>query len=307
MKNVKKYLPFIVSLVLVIALVLYAPWDEIHRALKDFDIDEIGMLLVMSAIYHGLKAGRFWYILRAMHIRQPRALVALAYMTAQPISLLPGGEVYRSHALRRFTGVPVKKSIGQFTLQGLLEGGAMAIIMVISALALGKLRIPALILLALVTAAVISIRRGHLVNAGQALNKLPFVNISWDNIDNFSKRNHHALSWPWLPGLLGISLVIELVGTAIAYFSVTAIGGHINIFQAALLYVIPIIAGFISFLPGGIGVSEQSAVGVLLLSDTSVATAVTATLIMRLTIVGLGVIYGLLCGLAGQYYLRRRH
>jgi uncharacterized membrane protein YbhN (UPF0104 family) len=89
-----------------------------------------------------------------------------------------------------------------------------------------------------------------------------------------------------------LSLAIEGVGAGIAFASVVGLGGDINGYQAILVYAIPIILGWLSLLPGGFGISEQSAVGVLLLSDVKVSTAVAATLIMRVTIVGLGAAYG---------------
>jgi uncharacterized membrane protein YbhN (UPF0104 family) len=113
------------------------------------------------------------------------------------------------------------------------------------------------------------------------------------------------LSWQWLPLLYGISLIIEGVGAVIAYVSVIGLGGHINGYQAILAYAVPVILGFVSLLPGGFGVSEQSAVGVLLLSHVKVATAVAATLVMRVTIVGLGAVYGIIAFFISRSHLRR--
>jgi uncharacterized protein (TIRG00374 family) len=293
-KRLRKWLPIVISLILVCVLAALAPWDEIGKVLQDLDLWAIIVLIGLSLLYYGLKAIRFWYILQAMGIRQPLNLVALSYIGAQPVSLLPAGEIYRSHALRRHTGVPVNKSIGQFTLQGLFEGGAMAAILFISALALGTLRVPALILCIIVLLLLLLVNAGYLKDAATALNRLPFVDITENTIEQFSQKNRAALSREWFPLLFGLSFAIEIVGTGIAYVSVAGIGGHISAFQAAFLYVIPIIIGFISLLPGGIGLSEQGAIGVLLLSKISFAVAVAATLIMRVTIVGLGVFYGLI-------------
>src|SRR5438270_580202 len=79
----------------------------------------------------------------------------------------------------------------------------------------------------------------------------------------------------------------------------------VNTRAAAFLYIIPVIVGFLSFLPGGVGLSEQSAVGVLLLSDATVAVAVAATLVMRIAIVALGFLYGLLAGFVAETHLKQ--
>jgi uncharacterized membrane protein YbhN (UPF0104 family) len=181
----------------------------------------------------------------------------------------------------------------------------MATLLMVSAIALGTLRIPALVLFVILLIVLLLIRAGYLAKAGNALNHLPFVDITEKTIEQFSRKNRDALSREWFPLLFGLSLLIEMVGTAVAFISVVGIEGHISIFQAAFLYVVPVIIGFISFLPGGIGLSEQGAVGVLLLSKVSLAESVAATLIMRVTIVGLGVLYGLIA-LTVSYVLYKK-
>jgi uncharacterized protein (TIRG00374 family) len=305
MKRFRKLSSFVISAVLIGVLASYAPWAKVGHILSDFDLSTILILIGLSLLYYALKTLRFWYLLRALEIYKPLPIVAISYMSAQPVSLLPAGEVYRSYALQRYAGVPVKQSASQFTLQGVLEGGAMTLLMVVSALTLGTLRLAALALLVVFLVIVFCIQRGYLANAGRTLNKLPFVNLTEHAIEDFSQQNRAVLTRRWLPLLSGMSLLIEVVGSAIAYVSVVGIGGHINVFQAALLYIVPVIVGFLSLLPGGIGLSEQSAIGVLYLSGTPLALAVAATLIMRVTIVGLGVIYGLAASLIAHVLLAR--
>jgi uncharacterized protein (TIRG00374 family) len=305
MQHFRKILPFAISLILVGVLVAYAPWHEIGDILGDFDPGTILLLIGLSLLYYGLKALRFWYLLIAMEIQQPLKLVALSYISSQPASLLPGGEAFRSYALEKYTGVPVRRSIAQFTLQGILEGAGLATVMLGSAIALHALRIPAIILTVVVIVCLIGLARGYLGVVLHWLNRLPKISINAERIEHFDKHQRAVLSRKWLPLMYAMSLIIELVGAAIAYVSVVGLGGELNIYQAGLLYVIPIIVGFISLLPGGIGLSEQSAVGVLLLSKVSTAQAVAATLIMRVTIVGLGVLYGVIALLIGHRRLQK--
>jgi uncharacterized protein (TIRG00374 family) len=303
MKIVRKYLPFVISFVLIAVLVAYAPWEEIGEIIADLSARTLLGLAVLGLAYHLVKALRFWYILRVLKINQPLPVVVLSYMTAQPISILPGGEVFRSHALQRYTGVPVSRSIGQFTIQGILEGCAMAALMLIAALDLGTLRIVSLGLAVAVAAAIFGIRRGYMANFGRFLNRFPFINVAEHKIEEFSRGNREVFSRDHFPRLMFISFIVELIGTAIAYVAVASIGGQINVFQAVLFYTVPIIAGFVSLLPGGIGISEQSAVGILYLSKVPVDVAVAATLLMRVSIVGLGIVYGLLAQLFGNRYV----
>jgi uncharacterized protein (TIRG00374 family) len=302
----KRLLPFVISLILIVILVGYAPWGEVGHALAKLNWQTVVLLVGLSMAYYALKAVRFWYLLVAMGIRKPLGVVALSYISAQPASLLPGGEIFRSHALQRQTGVPVKKSIAQFTMQGILEGAGLATVMLACAIALHALRIPALILSGLVLLSLYALAAGYLVQFFHFLNRVfPFINVSEQSIQHFNARHKDVLNWHWLPFMYGMSLVTELIGTAIAYVSIIGLGGDINVYQAGLMYVIPVVVGFISLLPGGFGLSEQSAIGILLLSNVSTALAVAGTLVMRVTIVGLGVIFGIIALIIGSVRLRK--
>jgi uncharacterized protein (TIRG00374 family) len=304
-QSLQRIVPIVISIVLLIILASYAPWGKVGHVLADLDFSTIIILLVLSLLYYSLKALRSWYLLQAMGIQQPFKLVALSYIAAQPVSLLPAGEAYRSQTLHRITGVPVQRSLPQFTMQGFLEAAAMVSIMIVSTLALNTLRLPAIILGILVLIFAIAISRGYVANVTRLVNRLPFLHLSERDIQGFNQRHEAVLSWQWLPFLYGLSLVAELVGTAIAFTSVVGLGGHLSIYQSCLFYVIPVIVGFVSLLPGGIGISEQSAIGVLLLSHIHIATAVAATVVMRVTIVGLGVLYGVIALLIEKFRVPR--
>lgn len=304
MKKFRKFIPLVISVILVFVLVGYAPWGEVGDILDDLSFTYIGGLILLSIAYYALKAVRFWYLLKAMEIHQPFWVVSLSYISAQPVSLLPGGELYRSRELERHTGVPFKKSAAQFTMQGLLEGAAMVTLAIISAMFLGTLRLPFICLGVLIILGIVAIAKGGIVNAGRLLNKLPFLELADEGLERFSKRHREVLRWKWFLWLYIISIFVEIVGSVIAYVSVAAVGGHIGASQAVLAYVIPVIIGFVSLLPAGLGISEQSAIGIMLLSHIKIATAVAGTLIMRVSIVGTGVIYGAVALVISQKRLR---
>lgn len=304
-KKIRKIIPFAISVALIIVLIGYAPWNDVGSIADDISFTHIMELLLLSVAYYALKTVRFWYLLKAMEIHQPFGVVSLSYISAQPVSLLPGGELYRSRTLEQHTGVPISRSIAQFTMQGILEGAAMVTLAIISAIFLGTLRLLFIILGVLLIASIVLINRGGVANAGRLLNRLPFVDIDDKLLERISDRHRAVLRWRWFTLLYGLSLLVEGVGSVIAYVSVAAVGGHIGAPEAVLAYVIPVIIGFVSFLPAGLGISEQSAIGIMLLSDVKIAVAVAGTLIMRVSIVLTGVVYGAAALLIGQRRLRR--
>jgi uncharacterized membrane protein YbhN (UPF0104 family) len=303
-KYLRRFVPIAISIALIFVLIGYAPWGEVGGILDDLTFSYIAGLILLSIAYYALKTIRFWYLLKAMEIHQPFWVVSLSYISAQPVSLLPGGELYRSRSLEQHTGVPFKKSAAQFTMQGLLEGAAMVTLAIISALFLGTLRVPFICLGIFIILGIIGIAKGGIVNAGRLLNRLPFLELTDEGLERFSKRHRAVLRWRWFLLLYMLSIFVEIVGSIIAYVSVAAVGGHIGAPQAVLAYVIPVIIGFVSLLPAGLGISEQSAIGIMLLSHIKIATAVAGTLIMRVSIVGTGVIYGAVALVISQKRLR---
>jgi uncharacterized protein (TIRG00374 family) len=305
MKALRRLAPVLISVILLAIIVGYAPWPQVGDAITDLHVLVIWILLSLSLLYYGLKSLRFWYMTRVLGIRQPLGKVMVSYLAAQPVSLLPAGEIYRSRMLERITDIPMRRSLPTFTMQGLMEGAAMAILALISTLAIGKLRAVVLILALFLIMVFTGIQRGYMATVLRLLNTLPFVSISRSRLREFSHGNQAMLQGSAFPLLLMLSIMTELVGVAIVYVTVTGLGGHINPWQAILTYIIPVIVGFISLLPGGLGVSEQSSIGILLLSGTGVTVAVAATLLIRVTIVGMGFLYGLITlgavGIAESY------
>lgn len=291
-QQLRRFLPIIISGILIIILIGYAPWSQVLEILADLDATTIALLVGLSLLYYAIKVIRFWYMLRTLGIHQPLRVVTQTYMAAQPVTLLPAGEIYRCRMLERYTGVPMKDSLPTFTSQGLFEGAGMAAVGIVCALSLGQLRFPVITLGVIVVLAGVAIRMGYLHPLLRLIDKLPLVSISHNGSLHFSTGNAKMLKLPYLPIILGMSIIGEILGGLIAYVSVVGLDGHINLATAMLVYIIPMVVGFLSLLPGGLGASEQSAVGLLLIAGTGVALAVAATLLMRVTIVGLGVLYG---------------
>jgi uncharacterized protein (TIRG00374 family) len=282
-------------LVLLFIIVRLAPWPDVWKTLKTVQPQTLGLLLVLSLAYYATKVLRFWLMLRILKVDEPLGVTGFVYMAAQPVSLLPGGELYRAKALETYRGIPMSQTTPTFTAQGLFEGLAVALVGLLSAMTLGIQRVPTIILMVVVIIGIIGVRLGYLAPVLKFLNrKLPFLHFNSGRLQRFSRQNQALFRSRQLWRLGGLSIACELIGATIAYVSVIGVGGDISPLQAVLVYVIPLVVSFASFLPGGFGASEQSGIGLLLLLGQSGGVAVAATLLMRITIVAMGVVYGLI-------------
>lgn len=294
MNWLQKILPIIISGFLILVIVGYAPWAEVGRILSQTQPEVIAGLFGLSLLYYASKVYRYWFMLRTLGIKQPLGAVTLTYLAAQPVTLLPAGELYRSEVLKTYRRVPISQSVPTFTAQGLFEGLGMAALGMLAAILLGIQRVPTLILLVLVIIGVLAIRAGLIDHVARPINALPFIHVSRSRLRGFSNRNKALFSGRAFFVLFGLSLVSELVGASIAYLSIVGLGGSIDLLQATLIYIIPVLVGFISLLPGGLGASEQSAIGLFVLMGVPTALAIAATLVMRTTLMGSGIIYSVI-------------
>jgi uncharacterized membrane protein YbhN (UPF0104 family) len=293
MKWLRAALPFVISLALLTIILKLAPWEQVFDTLGEVNFSSLVLLFCLSLCYYLAKISRFWYMLRVLKVPLRFVETGKLYLAAQPVSLLPGGEIYRSRIIKLYENVEMERTLPTFATQGLLEGLALATVALLASLTLGIGRFAALMLLVVALVGIGGVRRGYLKNVIGWFNRIPMINLSAQRLQRFSSSSQNLLIGRVLSGLFGLSLLAEIIGVAIVYTSVHGVGGHLTVAQAALLYVIPIIVGFISFLPGGFGASEQVAIGTLLVMGEGAAVAVAATLLMRFWIVISGLLYGL--------------
>lgn len=294
MKPLRAIIPATISLVLIFIIIRLAPWDQVWQALTGLTIADLLALASLGLCYYFIKIVRYWYMLRLLGAPLALPQAAQMYLAAQPVSLIPGGELYRVRILKSQAGIATARVLPIFTTQGILEGFALATLGLFSALQLQVGRLSALGLLLVVMLGVAGVRMGGFRRVLPIMNSLPLVDVSKARIRSFSSNSQSLLSGRSFYVLTGLSILAEICGVCIAYLSVIAVGGSIGWAGAAFLYVAPIIVGFVSFLPGGFGAAEQVAIGWLLFLGQGGTIAVAATLLMRTSIVIAGLVYGLI-------------
>jgi uncharacterized protein (TIRG00374 family) len=295
--GIKKYLPIAVSIILLVVLVVVVPWKQVIGVFARIHPHTLVLLTVLSLVFYLIKVVRYWYMLRPMGIYQPLPLVGLTYIGAQPVTLLPAGELYRNTMLERYAGIPMAQSAPTFLLQGLLEGIVLAGLAIIGVFTIINDVEPVLIFAGVVLLVTIVLQRGwlnkHAPRVAGWINKLPFVNLNHQQVRDFSRHSQKILKPRSFSFLLALSIAAEFMGMLIVYYSVHGLGdNHLGLLASSIVYAVPIVISFATLLPGGLGAAEQSTFGLLLLFDVHGAVAVAATLLIRFFLTGTGLIFG---------------
>lgn len=292
--NLKSYLPLALGLVIVLVLTVLAPWKDILPLLRRVDPWAYAGFILLSLIYYVAKAVRFWYMLRVLDLRPPLRPTLISYFTAQPVSLIPAGELYRTVMLKRYTGTSIRAAAPTVTMQGLIEAVVLVIFALIGALFLDHDRLLVLLAAAGVALVVVALQRGWLIGRHNLVNKLPLVNISPERYDQYFHDHRQLLTGRPFIRLLLMSFVPVLCGIGILWLAASQVGARLNPAQAGIAYTLPVILSGLSFLPAGLGASEGGMLGILKLLNVSLAAAFAITLLSRVFTLGAGLVYGLM-------------
>jgi glycosyltransferase 2 family protein len=295
--RVSRYVPLIVGLLILLVIALLAPWGQIEELLERVPPSIFLALAGLSVLYYVSKTIRFWYILRLLDIHAPLRTVSLLYLSGQPFSLLPAGELYRTILLKKHLGIHISKSSPSVTIQGLVEAIVLLSLSVVGAFVIGRNRIAVGIICVLLVTLITALQRGWLIKAYSFIIKLPYVSIDESKFQKFIKSHQELLAPRSLIILVAFSLIPVFSGISILYLASRAVGFDIGYVHSMIAYSLPVIISGLSFIPGGLGVSEGGTIGMVQLFGASAAAAVTIALLVRIFTLISGLIYGVIAQL----------
>lgn len=279
-----------------LAFSLWAGWQEVTAALTKTPSWGIAALLGLSLANYLLRFGRWQQYLARLNHSQPSLSSAWIYFSGFALTTTPGkaGEMLRGVFLKAL-GVPYTQSTAAFlserlsdlvailllALPGLvafptggalagLGGGAVALILCVLALSAKFERLRDWL----------SARRGKARALAHGIELL------------LSARRLHR------PALLLFTTALSLLA-----WSAEALGFHLLLswlglvatpLQSFAIYALAMLAGALSFLPGGLGGTEAVMISLLLWSGMRLPEAVAATVLIRLTTLWFAVVLGLM-------------
>jgi glycosyltransferase 2 family protein len=300
-RGVRRSLLVLIAAVLVLAAVSVASdVRQVGDRLAGFTWWALAAALGLALVNYALRFLRWHLLLRARQIQVPAGDSALVFIAGFSLAITPGkvGELVKSYLLRSLHAVPVARSAPVVIAERIADLLALLVLSVIGVALYG-------VAVELVVAAGALVGLGLMVLAWPALlRRLGELATRPRRLHRFRPRVAEliegltALSRPAaLSGSTGLSLVAwlaECVGFALIVDAFP--GTEVPFGLAVLIYAATTIAGAVSFLPGGLGVTE-GAMTLLLVQGAhgvDLATAAAATILTRMATlwfaVGLGVI-----------------
>jgi uncharacterized protein (TIRG00374 family) len=277
-----------------LAIGLWTGWRDVALAIGHAGVTGIGIALLLSLVNYGLRFLRWHAYLGAMGQRVPILASLRIYLAGFALTTTPGkvGELLRTALLVRWA-VPVKKGIAAFfseRLSDLLAIVLMALLglsyyrhgqALIAVCAAGL----AVALIGLSSERLLAWFRHGIRGTGRVSVALRHVA---DTLIEASRCNR--------PMLLAFATVASIVAWAAEGYAfhlvLERMGEPLPVALAMSIYATAMLAGALSFMPGGLGGAEAVMVALLVWRGLDTGTAVAATLIIRLTTLWFAVVIG---------------
>lgn len=294
-----------------LGLSIYANIDELLEAFVLYNWFLFPVVLLLSLCNYAVRFFRWEYYTKTLDIRIERKMSFMIFLSSFIMSVTPGkiGEVFKSYLLKEQNGTPVSKSAPIVFAERITDFLSLAMLSMAGALMFGygTTLIVGFGMFFILLVFVISNRKISYFLIG-ILENIKFV-------AKFSHKLHSAYDSIYLMVRfreLLVTVALSLLAWAFECFSFyLVVNGfgldsalHINIFIATFVYGFATLAGAATMLPGGLGATDASITGLLVLLNIPKNISVASTLIIRAATLWFAVIVGIV---AVMFYQKFSH
>lgn len=278
-----------------LAFALWSGWRDVVSALQAIGIWPIAAAFVLSLVNYVLRAERWRLYLLRDHHPISRSINLRIYFAGFSLTTTPGkaGELIRSLFLKPY-GVQYHHSAAMFFSERLADLVAIVILtaMGLTHLASGEIYFALLVALLLVGLLLLRTRLPE-----QLLRRI--AHWRQDSPGLIWLSDVAASSRPFWRGRLlwqaqGLTLVAWLAEGVGAYCILHSLQADISLSFALFVYGFAMLVGALSFLPGGLGGTEATMSGLLVLQGMPLPEAIAATVIIRLATLWFAVLLGVM-------------
>jgi uncharacterized protein (TIRG00374 family) len=297
--NTRRVVVIVFALAAVIgAFALFGDLRQVRDRLGGFAWPMFGAAIGLACANYVLRFARWHAYLRARALDVPPATSALVFVAGFSMAVTPGklGELVKSYLLRQLTGIPVAASASIVIAERVSDLLALLVVAVVGVAVYGvavKVVIACSAVIAIGFAFILWRSLGtwaiELVTRPRRLRGVrPKLLEVYDGISALAQPRVLA----WSTALAAAAWACEGLGFALIVHGFP--GAAVGLGLALLIYAATTIAGALSFLPGGLGVTEGAMTLLLVANATGVdkGTATAATILTRLATLWFAVAIG---------------
>lgn len=276
----------------------FSGFHRVGAALARFSWSMAGLGLLLALQNYLFRFVKWEYFLRRLGVKIPVGRSLAIFFAGFSLTVTPGkvGEVLKSYLLRETDGVPMSRTAPIVVAERVTDLVALLLLAVVGAGSLGDSRRILWIGFALVAALVAAVALRPIGDTAIALvERLPGGAQIGPKLRQFHASTRELLSPAPLVAATGISL-LAWACECVAFWVILRgfPGAAVGLLHGTFIYAAMTIAGALSFLPGGLGVTEGGMVALLVAGASGLdePTALAATFVTRLCTLWFAVLLG---------------
>ncbi|MBA2661475.1 MAG: flippase-like domain-containing protein [Bradymonadaceae bacterium] len=288
----------ILGVIIYAAIGLLTDARSLAAELLDFPLRTFAGALGLTLVNYALRFLKWHYYLRRLGHRVEWLHSLNVFLAGLVMSVTPGkvGEVLKSLLLRDSRGIPAAQTAPIVIAERLTDLLGLFVIAGVGIISFDFGRPVFVASLIVVAASILFLQQPRLVTGLLDLwQRFPVVGSMRPKLDEAYASMRRLLTLPVLAWTTLLSVLAWSMEALAFYWILVTLGAsETTLYLAFFIYAITTILGAVSFLPGGLGVTEGSMIGVLLLSGVFAAqsTAAAATYLIRFATLWFGVLVG---------------
>lgn len=279
-----------------LAFSLWGGWQDVVAAFVLIGISGTAIALAMSLVNYGLRFVRWQMYLAQLghHVKWMPSL--RIYLSGFALTTTPGkaGEAFRGVLLKQ-RNVPFPATFAAFVSERLSDLVAVVLLTLLGLSQYPQARgivlagVVGIVVVLICLSSQTLLDRLHAWSSERGGKLMAFIAHTTNMLAD-ARRCHS-------PGLLAMATLISVVAwgaEALAFYWVLNwLGADISLTFAVFVYSLSMLAGALSFLPGGLGGAEAVMISLLVLKGMATPAAVAATVFIRLATLWFAVVIGL--------------
>ncbi len=303
-KNI--FISLAVAAALYLSFSIYADFENVSEAFAKFNWLWFPVILFLSFLNYTARFFKWDYYLRILNIKISTLDSFLIFMSGLIMSVTPGkmGELLKSYLVKQISNEPVSRTMPIILVERITDFLSLVLLALIGAYIFDYGRILVIgtgIFFILVT--VLISQKNISLRLIEFTGRIKFISKFTEKIETAYQSAYILLK----PAPLFYMTLVSLISwffECFAYFLVLKVfNANINILLATFIYTFSTIAGAITMLPGGLGVTEGSLTFLLMRFGVSAEVSVSSTLIIRAATLW----FAVFVGIVSVYFYQKKY
>jgi len=286
-----------VGAIIYLALTIYADSDSVITSFNEFNWLLLPLLLLLSLFNYVTRFFKWDYYLRLLQIKITKKDSFTIFMSGLIMSVTPGkmGELLKSYMVKQISEEPISKTAPIVFAERLTDFLSLIILAMVGAFVFnyGKTFVIILLILFLCIILLLSNKNSAILVIA-LFNKIPLIKKFTANIRNAFESSFilfRLVPLIFMVFLSSVSWFFECFG-----FYIILLNFNINfsLLLSTFIYAFSTIAGAVSMLPGGLGVTEGSLTLLIVEQNITLDIAIASTFIVRVVTLWFAVLVGII-------------